>query len=124
MMNSGLIENKVEYEWTLRRVGELMDALNDTLEGEELNRLCGLVEIYENKECSIGMPDPIEAIKFRMDQAGLKQKDLAPFIGCISKVSEVLSGKRPLSINMIRSLSKNLGISMEVLAQKTQHESK
>ena len=85
---------------------------------DELELLTALVEMYEDKHYPISPPDPIEAIKFRMDQLGLSQKEMVPYMGSKSKVSEVLNGKCPLTLAMMRSLNKNLGISAEVLLQE------
>lgn len=115
MMIPKVIKNEKEYDAALARINELMDAKPGTPEGDELELLSALVELYEEKVHSIGLPDPVEAIKFRMEQAGLKQKDLIPFIGSRSKVSEVLSRRRPLSITMIRKLHEGLGIPADVL---------
>lgn len=84
-------------------------------EADDAEVLATLIENYEEERFASELPTPIEAIRFRMDQRGLAQKDLVPYIGSASKVSEVLSGKRPLSINMIRSLHRHLGIPAEVL---------
>ena len=92
-----------------------MDAVPDTDEGNELELLVTLVEFYEEKKYAIDLPDAVSAIKFRMEQQGLKQKDLIPFIGSPSKVSEVLSGRRGLSIAMIRNLADGLAIPADVL---------
>ena len=114
-MVAKVIKNDREYEAALERIEELMDAVPDTPEGDELELLSTLVELYEEKRYPIDLPDPVEAIRFRMEQVGLKQQDLVPYIGSRSKVSEVLNGKRPLSLKMIRALHKGLGIPAEVL---------
>ena len=113
-----IIKNEADYDTALERINEIMDADPGTPEGDELELLLTLVELYEKKAHPIDLPDPIEAIKFRMEQAGLKQKDLIPFIGNRSKVSEVLSRQRPLSIAMIRKLHEGLGIPAEVLLRE------
>lgn len=118
MMIPKIIKTEEEYETTLERIDALMDAVPDTPEGDELELLVTLVELYEEKVYPIDLPDPVEAIKFRMEQQGLKQKDLIPFLGSRSKVSEVLSGKRPLSLAMIRKIHNGLGIPAEVLLQQ------
>lgn len=110
-----LIKTEQDYEAALSRIEALLDAELDTPEGDELELLSALVEIYEDAHYPIDLPDPIEAIKFRMDQLGLTQKELMPFIGSKSKVSEVLNRKRPLSLAMMRALNKGLGIPAEVL---------
>jgi HTH-type transcriptional regulator/antitoxin HigA len=113
-----IIKTEEEYESTLERIDALMDATHGTPEGDELELLVTLVELYEAEVYPFGLPDPVEAIKFRMEQQGLKQKDLVSFFGSRSKVSEVLSGRRPLSLAMIRKLHRNLGIPAEVLLQE------
>ncbi|CAG0962300.1 ImmA/IrrE family metallo-endopeptidase [Geobacter sp.] len=113
-----VIKNETDYEAALARIDELMDADPGTPEGDELELLVTLVELYEKMAHPIDLPDPVEAIKFRMEQIGLKQKDLVPFIGSRSKVSEVLSGQRPLSISMIRKLHEGLGIPAAVLLRE------
>jgi HTH-type transcriptional regulator/antitoxin HigA len=115
MMIPKVIKNEKDYNAALTQINTLMDSVPGTPEGDELELLVTLVELYEKEAHPIGLPDPIEAIRFRMEQAGLKQKDLIPFVGSRSKVSEILSRRRPLSIAMIRKLHKGLGISTEVL---------
>ncbi len=114
-MTIRLIKTEKDYDKALSRIEELMDAEADSPEMEELELLAALVEMYEEKRYPIDLPDPIDAIKFRMDQAGLSQKDMIPYLGSKSKVSEVLNRKRPLSLSMMRALNKGLGISAEVL---------
>ncbi len=92
-----------------------MDAPAGSAEADELDILADLVEHYESKEHPIGAPDPISAIEFRMDQQGLTLRDLIPYIGSRSKVSEVLSGRRGLTMSMVRALHKGLGIPADVL---------
>lgn len=92
-----------------------MNADPGTPEGEELDLLTDLVEHYESKHVPLGYPSPVAAIEFRMEQAGLTQRDLVPFIGSRAKVSEVLSGKRPLTMPMARALHEHLGIPADVL---------
>jgi HTH-type transcriptional regulator/antitoxin HigA len=118
MMQAKIIKTETEYDQALSRISELMDANPDTPEGDELELLVTLVEIYEAREYPIDLPDAVSAIKFRMEQQGLKQKDLVSYIGSKSKVSEVLSGKRPLSLSMIRNLHAGLGIPAEALLQE------
>jgi len=112
------IKTEADYQAALERISDLMDAKSGTMEAYELEVLATLVEFYEAEHYSIGMPDPIAAIRFRMEQAELNQRDLIPYIGSRSKVSEVLSGKRPLTLQMMRSLSQHLGITAEVLLQE------
>ncbi|WP_199914800.1 hypothetical protein [Pseudovibrio sp. Alg231-02] len=113
------IRTEADYDSALERIEVLMDeASDDDRSQDELEVLCTLVEAYEAKHHPIDLPDPIDAIKFRMEQEGLSQKDLEPFIGSRSKVSEVLSRKRSLTLAMIRALNKHLGIPAEVLIGK------
>lgn len=117
-MINRLIKNEKDYEKALFRVEQLMDAEPGTAKMDELELLTALVKMYEDQHYPINPPDPIEAIKFRMDQLGLTRKDMVPYIGTKSKVSEILNGKRPLTLAMMRSLNKNLGISAEVLLKE------
>ena len=109
-----VIKTEAQYEATLARVEKIFDAKPDTPMGDELELLLLLVESYEEKKFPIGPPDPIDALRFRMEQEGLKPKDLIPYIGSKSKVSEVLSGQRPLSLTMIRKLVTGLRRPAEV----------
>ncbi len=113
-----VIKNDREYEAALARIDQLMDAAPGTPDGDELELLTTLVEVYEDKHFPIELPDPIDAIRFRMEQSGLKQQDLVPYIGSRSKVSEVLAGKRPLSLKMIRALHKGLGVPADLLLRE------
>jgi len=116
------IHNETDYNRALERVDELM-ALNPALgttQSDELEVLALLIEKYEEKAWAISEPDPIEAIKVRMEQMHLKQKDLVPYIGSKSKVSEVLNRKVGLSLTMIYNLAKGLHLPLEVLVQPTQ----
>ena len=117
-MTYKIIKTEEDYQAALSRIDELMDAEPNTSEGDELELLITLVELYEDKKYPIEMPDAIEAIKFRMDQLNLNQQDLVPFIGSKSKVSEVLNKKRPLSLSMMRALHKGFGIPAEILLQE------
>lgn len=112
------IKTEHDYKLAMSRIDALMDAAPGTPECDELDVLAELVEAYENKHFPIELPDPVAAIRFRMEQQGLSQQDLVQFIGSRSKASEVLSGKRPLSLAMIRSLHKGLGIPAEVLLKE------
>ena len=111
------IRTEKDYRAALRVVSTLVDQdpSPDTPEGERLDVLSTLIEAYERKHHPIDLPDPVEAIKFRMDQAGLSIKDLEPMIGQPSRVYEVLNHTRPLTLRMIRNLNKGLGISAQVL---------
>jgi len=117
-MINRLIKNEEDYDGALFRIEKLMDAKSGTAEMDELELLTALVEMYEKRHFPISPPDPIDAIKFRMEQLGLSQKDMAPYIGNKSKVSEVLNGKRSLTLAMMRALNKGLGISAEVLLKE------
>ncbi len=117
-MINRLIKNEEDYDMALSRIEQLMDAKPGTAEMDELELLTALVEMYEERHFPISPPEPIDAIKFRMEQLGLGQKDMVPFIGTKSKVSEVLNGKRTLTLAMMRSLNKGLGISAEVLLKE------
>jgi len=112
------IKNRRDYDTALARIEELMDAKAGTAEADELEVLSTLVDLYEDQHFPIDLPTPIDAIRFRMDQQGLANRDLEPFIGSRAKVSEVLSGKRGLSLHMIRALHDNLGIPAEALLGK------
>lgn len=109
------IKTEADYEATLARVESLWGALPNTPEGDELEVLFVLVEAYETKHYPIAPPDPIEAIKFEMENRGLKRKDLEPYIGSRGRVSEVLNRKRRLSLEMICNLYKGLGIPLKSL---------
>jgi len=115
-----VIKTEADYEAALAAIESLMDldpALG-TPEAERLELLTLLVEDYEAKVAPSELPDPVEAIRFRMEQQGLRQRDLVPYIGSASKVSEVLSGKRSLTLSMIRALHAGLGIPAHVLLQQ------
>jgi HTH-type transcriptional regulator/antitoxin HigA len=114
-MNIFPIRTEADYEKALSRIEILMDAEFNTPEGDELDILTTLVENYEAKHFPIPQCDPIEAIRFRMEQMGLEAKDLTPIIGSRSKVSEVLNHKRQLSISMIRNLHAQLNVPYESL---------
>lgn len=112
------IRTESDYAIALARVDELMDAEVGGPEGEELDILVDLVELYESKHEPIGYPSPVAAIEFRMEQAGLTPRDLAPVLGSRAKVSEVLSGKRSITMSMARALHEHLQIPAEVLLQE------
>ncbi len=114
-MNIKPIKTEEDYQLALARVSKLMDAEINTPEGDELDVLATLIEGYEAKHYAIAPPDPIEAIKFRMEQMGLKYQDLEPFIGNRNIVTEVLNRQRELSLAMIRQLHKGLQIPLESL---------
>src|SRR4051794_31253606 len=104
-MKPKIIKTEAEYEAAMRRIERIFDSKPATAKGDGLELLLLLVENYEEEAFPINLPDPITAIRFRMDQQELKPKNLIPFIGSKCKVSEVLSGRRPLSLTMIRNLS-------------------
>ncbi|QLE00482.1 helix-turn-helix domain-containing protein [Galbibacter sp. BG1] len=111
------IRNEKDYQKALDRLEDIFDAKKGTDQGDELEILSILIDRYENQNFPIGMPDPIEAIKFRMEQMGMKQKDLAEVVGFKSRVSEILNKKRKLTLEMIRKLNTTLHIPTEVLVQ-------
>lgn len=111
------IKTEQDYNQALERLNKIFHAEVDSLEGDEAEILSILIEKYEEKNYPIGMPDPIEAIKFRMEQMNMKQKDLAEIVGFTSRVSEILNKKRKLTLSMIRKLSVTLHIPTEVLVQ-------
>lgn len=126
-MEPKIFKTNEQYRKTLEEVERLieLDPKHGSPQANRLNQLAKLLEIYEKKHFHFNLPDSIDAILFRMEEQGLLQRDLVPFLGSKSKVSEVLSRKRPLTIQMIRSLHAGLGIPAEVLLQepkKTQHE--
>jgi len=114
-MNIKPIKTQEDYNTTLSQIESLMDAKPNTPQMDELEVLTTLVEAYEEQHYKIDTPDPIEAIKFRMEQEGLKQKDLVNIVGSKSRVSEILNKKRKLTIEMIRNLHKQLHIPIESL---------
>ncbi|HEV2223490.1 MAG TPA: ImmA/IrrE family metallo-endopeptidase [Candidatus Acidoferrales bacterium] len=117
MVEIKVIKNEKDYREALNAVEVLMatDPAPESVEGEQLELLSTLVADYESKAFPSTLPDPVEAIKFRMEQADLKPADLVPFIGSKSRVSEILSGKRKLTVEMMRSLEAGLGIPAKVL---------
>ena len=117
-MDIKVIKTEQDYNQALKRLESIFYAEIDTPEGDEAEILSILIEKYEDEHYPIGMPDPIEAIKFRMEQMGMKQKDLAEIVGFTSRVSEILNRKRKLTLSMIRKLSANLHIPTEVLVQE------
>ncbi|RFA24325.1 transcriptional regulator [Alkalilimnicola ehrlichii] len=109
------IRTDADYRATLAEIEALMMAQPDTPEGDRLDVLVTLVEAYERDHFPLDLPDPIEAVKFAMEQRGLEPKDLEPMIGRRNRVYEVLNRKRPLTLNMVRSLHQGLGIPAESL---------
>jgi HTH-type transcriptional regulator / antitoxin HigA len=114
-MKPKLIKTEKDYQLALKRIEKHMDAKARTPQGDELELLAALVDLYEREHEPISPPEPLDAIRFRMEQDGLKPKDLIPYIGSRSRVSEVLSGRRKLTLKMIRNLHKGLGIPAESL---------
>ena len=117
-MKPKVIKTQADYQAALAYLETLMDAQPETPQEEELELFAVLLDRYEREHFPIGLPDPVEAIQFRLEQQGLTRKDLEPFIGSQSKVSEVLNRKRPLSVAMIRALHTGLDIPAEVLLQE------
>ena len=109
------IKTKKDYEAALKKINMLFDAKPNTLNGDLLEILVTLVEAYEQKNFKIFPPDPIEAIKFRMDQLGLKQSDIAKVIGGKNRASEILNRKRELTVQMMRDLHRKFNIPAESL---------
>ncbi len=109
------IRDEADYEAALAEAGRLWGAKGGTREGDRLDILATLIDAYEAKHHPIDPPDPIEAIKFRMEQQGLSRKDLEPIFGTRNRVAEILNRRRALSIAMIRRLHDELGIPAEVL---------
>ena len=114
-MNIKPIRNDADLRATLARLDTLWGAAQDTPEGDELDVLVLLVEKFEDEHYPIGPSDPVEAIKFRMEQQGLTPRDLEPFIGSSGRVSEVLNRKRRLSLRMVKRLHDGLDIPYESL---------
>ncbi len=117
MANVTPVRTETDYQAALARIDALMDAAAGSPEGEELDVLVDLVALYETRRDALGYPSPVEAIEFRMDQQGLGARDLVPLIGSRAKVSEVLAGKRGITMSMARALHRHLGIPAEVLLQ-------
>jgi HTH-type transcriptional regulator / antitoxin HigA len=116
------IRSKADHKWAIAEVGRLWGARRGTREGDRLDVLATLIDAYEAEHYPMDPPDPIEAIKFRMEQQGLTRKDLEPIIGTRTRVAEVLNRKRGLSIEMIRRLHNHLGISADVLIRPSRAE--
>ena len=111
------IKTEKDYQDALARLEPIFDSKKDSVEGDELEILGILIEKYEDEQFPVGFPDPIEAIKFRMEQMGFTQSDLAKVVGLKSRASEILNRKRKLTLEMIRLLHDNLKIPTEVLVQ-------
>lgn len=117
-MNIKPIRTKADYRAALKDVETLMGAKVNTAEGERLDVLVTLIEAYERKHFPLELPDPVEAIKFQMDQKGLTPKDLEPMIGRLNRVYEILNHKRPLTLKMIWKLHRGLDIPAESLIRQ------
>lgn len=117
------IHTENDYQKALDRIEEIFDAKPGRKEGDELEILGILVDEYEKTHFPIEAPKPVEAIKFRMDQLGMGQKDLAKILGSKSRASEILSGKRSLSLRQIKILYRKLSIPAEVLIQEPEPDS-
>jgi HTH-type transcriptional regulator/antitoxin HigA len=117
-MNIKPIKNKSDYQNALKRLDVLMDAKKGTLAFDELEILSILIEQYESEHFPVETPDPIEALKFYMEQNNLTNKDLEDVIGSKGRVSNILNKKRPLSINMLRAISTKFSIPAEILIKK------
>ncbi len=115
MSYNKLLKTEADYNDALKRIDELFDAEQGSPEADELELLVALVELYEKEHFPIEAPDPVAAIKFRMEQEGLSNEDMIQYLGSKSKISEVFSHKRGLSITMIRKLVAGLHIPAEVL---------
>ena len=109
------IKTEADYEATLQEIEGLMSAADGSLKGDRLDVLVTLIEAYERDHYPIGFPDPVEAIKFRMEQQGLTVEDLVPVIGRKNRVYEILNRTRPLTLRMIEGLHETLGIPAESL---------
>lgn len=116
------IRNEADYDAAMEEVATLWGAASGTPEGDRLDVLATLIDVYEAKYHAMDAPDPIEAIKFRMEQQGMTRKDLEDIIGTRTRIAEVFNRKRGLSIDMIRRLHDRLGISAEVLIRPSRKE--
>jgi len=116
------IRTKADYRAALKEVEALMDAAPATAAGDRLDVLVTLIEAYERKHFPLDLPDPVEAIKFVLEQRGLAVKDLEPMIGRSNRVYEILTRKRPLTLKMIWRLHKGLGIPAESLIKQPEQK--
>lgn len=110
-----LIKTDADYDEALARVDELFDSKPGTADGDELELLLHLVERFEEAEWPLDLPDPVTAIRFRLSQQGMTAEDLIPLLGSKKAVTEVMSGKKALSLSTIRTLTRELGIPAEAL---------
>ena len=109
------IKTELDYNSAIKRIEELWGSKKDTPNGDEMDLLVTLVESYEMKHYPIAPPDPIDAIKFRMEQMGMSKEDMVKYLGSQSRVSEILNRKRKLTLKMVKSLYKGLKIPAEIL---------
>jgi len=109
------IKTRRDHIAAIKRIEKLMGAKPGSIEGDELDMLATLVAAYEEKHFPMDAPDPVTAIQFRMEQQGLTRRDLEPMIGSRARVSEVMTGKRPLTLAMVRRVRDGLGISADLL---------
>lgn len=116
------IKTKRDYQRALKDIEGLMTAKHGTSEGDRLDVLVTLVEAWEAKHYPLDLPDPVEAIKYHMDQSGLEPRDLIPYIGSRNRVYEILNRKRPLTLKMVWRLHKGLGIPAESLIKTGQDQ--
>lgn len=114
-MEIGPIKTEQDYNSAIKRIEELWGAKKDSPTGDELNLLVTLVESYEMKHYPIAPPDPIDAIKFRIEQMGMTKDDMVKYLGSQCRVSEILNRKRKLTLKMVKSLYKGLKIPAEIL---------
>ena len=117
-MKYKILKTNKEYQKALERLDKIFDAIKGSSEADELELLSLLIEQYEDKHFPLNLPDPIEAIKFRMEQMGYTQTDLANAIGLKSRASEILNRKRKLTLDMIRSLNERMNIPIELLVKE------
>ena len=121
-MNIAPIKSQRDYRRVLKEVEGLMSARRDTPEGDRLDVLVTMVEAWERRHYPMDLPDPVEAIKYHMEQGALQPADLVPFIGSLNDVQEVLDRKRELTLAMIRALHQGLGIPAESLIKSGQND--
>lgn len=119
-MTLKLIKTENDYQLALKRLDEIFEAKAGSLESDEADILALLIDEYENKNFPIDAPDPIEAIKIRMEELNLKQKDLVNIIGGKSRVSEILNKRKKLTVEMVRTLAEKLNLSAQILIKDYQ----
>ena len=121
-MRPKIIKNEREHKAALSRIDQLMEARPGTPQADELELLAALVEIYEDEAFPIDEPDPVDAIRFRMEQQGLTRRDLQRLIGTRTRVADILSRRRSLTLAMVRRLHEQLGIPAEVLIRPSRRK--